>query len=86
METLNVVLTAGLGVLVIFVLLKLITAPIRLIFKLLLNTLIGFALLYLANLIGGVFGFSLEFTAVNALIAGIFGIPGVIALILFQFL
>ena len=86
METLNVILTAALGVLVIYVLLKLITAPFRLIFKLLLNALIGLALLFAANLVGGVFGFSLEFTAVNALIAGIFGIPGVAALVLFQFL
>ena len=86
METLNVILTAALGVLVVYALLKLITAPFRLIFKLLLNALIGLALLFAANIVGGVFGFSLEFTAANALIAGIFGIPGVAALVLFQFL
>ena len=59
---------------------------VRIIISTSIPIVLGAAMVYLANLIGGVFGFSLEFTAVNALIAGIFGIPGVIALILFQFL
>ena len=81
MNALSSVLMIVLAVLVIFALLKILSAPIRLIFKLLINTAVGFALLFLVNLIGSYFGFSLEMNLLNALITGIFGIPGVIVLI-----
>ena len=81
MNALNSVLMIVLAVLVIFALLKILSAPIRLIFKLLINTAVGFALLFLVNLIGSYFGFSLEMNLLNALITGIFGIPGVVVLI-----
>jgi inhibitor of the pro-sigma K processing machinery len=84
MDALSSVLTIVLAALVIFVLLKILSAPIRLIFKLLINTAVGFALLFLVNLIGSNFGFTLEMNLVNALITGIFGIPGVIVLILIK--
>ena len=81
MNALSSVLMIVLAVLVIFALLKILSAPIRLIFKLLINTAVGFALLFLVNLFGSYFGFSLEMNLLNALITGIFGIPGVIVLI-----
>ena len=81
MNALSSVLMIVLAVLVIFALLKILSAPIRLIFKLLINTAVGFALLFLVNLIGSYFGFSLEMNLLNALITGIFGIPGVVVLI-----
>ena len=84
MDALSTVLMLILAALVIFVLIKILSAPIRLIFKLLINTAVGFLILFLVNLIGGYFGFSLEMNLINALITGIFGIPGVIVLILIQ--
>ena len=81
MDALSSVLMFILAALVIFVLIKILSAPIRLIFKLLINAAVGFVLLFLVNLIGSHFGFSLEMNLVNALITGIFGIPGVIVLI-----
>ena len=84
METLNTVLLLALAVIVVIVLIRIISAPIKLIFKLLINTAVGFALLFLVNLIGSNFGFTLEMNLVNALITGIFGIPGVIVLILIK--
>ena len=81
MDALSSVLMIVLAALVIFALLKILSAPIRLIFKLLINTAVGFALLFLVNLIGSYFGFSLEMNLLNALVTGIFGIPGVIVLI-----
>ena len=77
----NSVLMFILAALVIFALIKILSAPIRLIFKLLINAVVGFILLFLVNLIGGYFGFFLDMNLVNALITGIFGIPGVIVLI-----
>ncbi|MBQ3371873.1 MAG: pro-sigmaK processing inhibitor BofA family protein [Oscillospiraceae bacterium] len=86
METLNTVLLLALAVIVVIVLVRIISAPIKLIFKLLINTAIGFGILFLINLIGQNFGFTLEMNLLHALIVGIFGIPGVVVLILLQFL
>ena len=86
METLNTVLLLALAVIVVIVLIRVISAPIKLIFKLLINTVIGFAVLYLVNLIGQNFGITIEMNVLHAVIVGIFGIPGVIVLILLQFI
>ena len=86
METLNTVLLLALAVIVVIVLIRVISAPIKLIFKLLINTVIGFAILFLVNLIGQNFGITIETTWLHALIVGTFGIPGVIVLILLQFI
>ena len=86
METLNTVLLLALAVIVVIVLIRIIYAPIKLIFKLLINTAIGFGILFLINLVGQNFGFQLEMNLLHALIVGIFGIPGVVVLILLQFL
>ena len=86
METLNTVLLLALAVIVVIVLIRVISAPLRLIFKLLINTVIGFAVLYLVNLIGQNFGITIEMNVLHAVIVGIFGIPGVIVLILLQFI
>ena len=73
----------GLG---IFLLIKIITAPIKLIFKILLNALLGWLILFVINLIGSVFGFKIDVNFLTSLIAGAFGAPGVIVLILLKIL
>ena len=70
----------------LYVLLKIVMAPIKWVFKLLLNALSGFVLLFLANLIGGFFNFSLTVNLINCLISGVFGIPGVIFLVMLKLL
>ena len=70
----------------IFVLIKLIAAPMKLIFKLLLNMISGFLLLIVAEFICGFFDFSIGITAVNCLVSGFLGIPGVILLVLMKVL
>ena len=52
--------------------------------KLLWNGVVGMSLLWLFNLVGGIVGLQLEIGAVSALVAGFFGIPGVILLLLYQ--
>ena len=86
MDTLYSIFYIVLAVFILYILIKVISAPIRLIFKLLLNTLFGFVVLFLVNYVGQFFGISLEITAINALITGIFGLPGVVFLILLQML
>lgn len=60
-----------------FLLLRIFKKPIKLLFKLLLNAAIGFVVLYLIN----IFGIGIEINLLNALIAGVLGLPGVIILI-----
>lgn len=68
------------GLVVLYVLIKLLKWPI----KLLINGICGVILLYIVNFIGAAFGLHIAINIITALIAGIFGIPGVVALILFQ--
>ena len=69
-------------VVLVFLAIKLLTAPMKWIFKFLLHALIGIVVLFAVNFAGGFFDLYLvPLTSLNYLIAGIFGIPGVIVLI-----
>ena len=66
----------------VFLAIKLLTAPMKWIFKFLLHALIGLVILFVVNFVGGFFDlYPVPMTLPNYLIAGIFGIPGVIVLI-----
>ena len=69
------------GVLLLLIIVKLFTLPIRLVW----NGLIGAAMLWLFNLVAGFFGFTVKITVLKALIAGFFGVVGAAAVILFEF-
>ena len=64
------------GVAIIFLLIKLVSLP----FWLLKNSIIGAIMLYIINFIGI---FTIKITFIHCLIAGVFGIPGVIALLIY---
>ena len=73
------------GIIVLFFVLKLLKWPM----KLIINGVIGVVILYIANfiianlsLVGINTNFSLAINPITALIAGFFGIPGVIVLII----
>ena len=53
MEMLYTVLLIAAVVVAAYVLIKILAAPIKKIFKLLINAVCGFALLFLANFVGG---------------------------------
>ena len=84
METLAIVFLFIAAVMSAVVVFKIAAAPIKLIFKLLLNALSGFLLLLLANLVSGFFDFSITINFINCLISGVFGIPGVAFLVLLK--
>ena len=81
METVFSVIAIAAVVLSVLLVLKLLVLPIRLLFKLLINTLVGFALLWLLGLFGSGLGIAPEITLINALVVGFLGIPGVLLLI-----
>ena len=70
--------------LVIFIVLKILSAPFKLIIKLILNGLIGGAIIYVINWIGAGFNFSLPLEWWSAILVGLLGIPGAIILVLIQ--
>ena len=84
METLSSILMAAAVIAVIILLLKIIAAPMKLAFKLLLNALFGFIILFVFNFFGDFVGFTLRINWVNPLITGCLGDPGVILLILIK--
>lgn len=86
METVSVLLALAAVVLSIVILVRILAAPIKLVFKLLLNALCGFLLLIVVNIISGFFDFSIEINLINTLIAGCFGIPGALLLVLLKLL
>lgn len=59
---------------------RLCIAPLRFAWKLLVNSLSGFACLWLLNLASGFTGLLFPINAVTALIAGVFGLPGIAVL------
>lgn len=85
MDTLSLVITIAAIVLGVIVILRIIAKPIRFVFKLLLNTALGFVLLWLVNFFGGEIGLSLSLTLTNALVVGFLGIPGVLLLLALHF-
>ncbi|MCI9017158.1 MAG: pro-sigmaK processing inhibitor BofA [Clostridia bacterium] len=76
----------AIGLLILFIILKILTLPMKLIIKLLINGVAGGILIFVINLIGANFGFMITLNWLTAIIAGILGIPGVIILAILQFI
>lgn len=73
-----------LGLVVLYFVGMLLVIPIRILIKLLINSLIGGVFLFVFNLIGGIFGLFIAINPLNAVIVGVLGIPGVILLLIMQ--
>ena len=86
METLSGILLIAALVVGAVLILKILTKPIRLIVKLLINAAFGFVLLFLVSFFGGPVGIYIGVNFINALVAGFLGVPGVILLVLLHFL
>ena len=84
MEILSILLLIAAVIISAVVVLKIFAAPVKLVFKLLLNMASGFLLLILANLVSGFFDFSVPINTLSCLLSGVFGIPGVILLIVIK--
>lgn len=79
---LNVILAYLFGIVLILVIGKIFLMPLKLVFKLIYNGVIGGIMLYVINFIGSHFGFTIALNPVTALVAGFLGIPGIGLLIL----
>ena len=70
----------------IILFIKLLGSGIKFIFKLLLNAILGWITLFLVNILLSFFGIAIPVTFVTAVIAGVFGVPGVVVLLVLQLL
>ena len=65
-------------------LIRVFRTPLKVVFKLLVNTLLGFLALWTVNLTAGMTGVALGLNLLNALVIGILGLPGFVLLLLTQ--
>ncbi len=82
-QTAGIVIVAAILVIGII---KIFSTPIKLILRLLLNTVIGFVALIIINFLGGFLGVSIGVNWLNAIVVGMLGVPGVALLLILQWL
>ena len=77
----DIIAGIAIGIIVFAILGKLIALPLRILWKLITNSIIGAIILWVINLLG----VGIEITFLKALIAGVFGVPGVIVVLVAHF-
>lgn len=74
----GILLAYAFGILVLYIIGYLFLVPIKILLKLVVNSIIGGILLLIINWLGGFIGFHLPVNLVSAICVGILGIPGII--------
>lgn len=72
------------GLVLLYIIGLILVIPIKVIFKLIVNGIIGGVILFLFNLIGRLFGLAIAINPLNAIIVGLLGVPGVVLLLILQ--
>ena len=80
MNTIESIAGAIIGIIIIVAIVKIMVLPFQLLFKLVINAVVGAVMLYIINLVGII---NIKMTLIHCLIAGIFGVPGVIGIIIY---
>ncbi len=70
------------AILLLFIFGRIFLWPLKIILKLVLNSVIGAAAIMLVNLVGSAIGLMIPLNIINACIVGILGLPGAIMLII----
>ncbi len=83
MNQIAIILLCAAGV---FLLAKVISIPAKIIKQVIINIILGTLMLYLVNYIGSYFNYSIGFSNQNAIIIGLLGVPGVIAIVVMKYL
>ncbi len=74
---LTMIIPFAIGVLVLFIVLKVLTLPMKLIVKLLINSVVGGV---------AIFNFAIDLNWFSAIIVGVLGLPGAIIVTILQFI
>ena len=84
MDVTTILSVAGVGVLLLLFSAKALSLPVRIAFRVFLNTLLGLGALFLVNATERFTGLSLGLNLFNALVVGVLGVPGLGLLFLVQ--
>ncbi|MCL2588168.1 MAG: pro-sigmaK processing inhibitor BofA family protein [Oscillospiraceae bacterium] len=84
--TLQTIGTGVVAIVVILIAIAIFVKPLGCLLRLFFNTIGGFIVLFILNFFGGFIGISLGLNWFNAVIVGIFGLPGVGFLLILQFI
>lgn len=82
--TLQDIIMILIGLILAVILLRLIFGSIKKIAGLMINSVLGAILLMIVNFFGAYIGISVNINLLTAIIAGVFGIPGILFIIVFQ--
>ena len=82
----SVPLMIAAAVVLLVVFFRIISLPLKWIAKGLLHAAIGFVALFIFNFLGSWINVTLELNLFNALVTGIFGVPGVIILLVIKYI
>lgn len=80
------ILAYAIGLLLAFAICRIFIKPIKWLFKLLFNGILGGLILAAVNFVGGFAGITVMITPFSALLAGLLGVPGVLLVILLQYI
>lgn len=75
-----------LTVIAVLVIVKLLSWPFRKIIKLCINIALGLVMIWLVNAFGAGIGIAIPFNVITALVSGLLGVPGVICLIILNYI
>jgi inhibitor of the pro-sigma K processing machinery len=71
-------------IVVLWIIGKIFSVPLKALFKLIINSVLGGLLIFIINLIGAVWNFHIGLNIVTAILVGILGIPGAILLVILK--
>jgi len=70
----------------LFIFGKIFIIPIKLILRLIINSVLGGLIIFIINLIGSIWGFHIGLNLITSIFVGILGIPGAIVIIIIKLL
>ncbi|MCH3958178.1 MAG: pro-sigmaK processing inhibitor BofA family protein [Selenomonas sp.] len=76
----ELIVAFAIGLIVLCLIGKIISLPMKILWKMITNSIVGAVLLWVVNL----FGAGVQITFIKALIAGVLGVPGVIIVLLMK--
>ena len=74
----ELVVAFAIGLIVLCLIGKIVSLPVKLLWKMITNSIVGAVMLWIVNL----FGAGIQITFIKALVAGVFGIPGGLVVVL----
>ena len=81
-----ILIVGGIVLVAMFILLNMMFRPVRAVFSLIFNTILGWAGLYIFNFLVSPIGLAIGINLVSATTVGVLGIPGLLLLIVLKFI